>query len=286
MGLYDRPYLQDDSSRAGNWPGARTMVLNLILINSALWIADAFTSDHQITRFLTLSSDVIRRPWDLWQLLSYGFVHSSEISHVLFNMIGLWFFGSEVESLYGRMEFLRLYLLAIVVAGLTWLIITVATLGPGEEARLVGASGGVMAVIALFVFNFPKRTILIWGILPAPAWALGMFFVFMDISGYMHPNGSNVANVAHLGGFAFGALYFKTGLNLGRFVPGNWPPKFKSPLRPKLRIHEPREEVVDDLTEQVDAILEKISRQGEASLSKKERRTLEEASKRYQKKRQ
>jgi hypothetical protein len=87
-----------------------------------------------------------------------------------------------------------------------------------------------------------------------------------------------------LGGAVFGFIYYRTGLNLGRLIPRRlsmgafrW--------RPKLRIHDP-EEAGKDLNQQVDRILEKISRQGEASLTKSERRTLEEASRRYQRRRQ
>ncbi len=98
-----------------------------------------------------------------------------------------------------------------------------------------------------------------------------------------HPT-DNVAHVAHLSGVAFGFIYYQTGLNLGRLVPrrlsGN---PFR--MSPKLRVHDP-DEASRDLSDQVDAILAKISQQGEASLTRKERRTLEEASKRYQRRRQ
>jgi hypothetical protein len=74
-------------------------------------------------------------------------------------------------------------------------------------------------------------------------------------------------------------------MNFGRFAPGGMP-NFKRMLRfkPRLKLHDPEKES-SNLTAQVDAILEKISREGEGSLSRSERRTLEEASRKYQQKR-
>ena len=283
MGIYDRPYLQDEPERTSGWGGGRSLVVNLIIVNVVLWVADAEPLfNGQIRDWLALRSNLLQKPWLCWQLLTYGFVHAPEIGHVLFNMIALWFFGSEIEGVYGRAEFLRIYLLAIVLSGLAWVVMTVAS---DQPAVLVGASGGIMAVVTLFVFHFPRRLIYIWGVLPIPAWALGTLYLVTDVMGFLNPSGSNVANVAHLGGALVGFVYFQTGLNLGRFVPRRLS-DFKLPsFRPRLRLHDPGKEA-HDMSQQVDAILEKISREGESSLTKKERRTLEEASRRYQRRRE
>ena len=142
-----------------------------------------------------------------------------------------------------------------------------------------------MALMILYVLHFPRRILYVWGILPMPAWALGIIYVAVDLLGVFHAPGGRIANVAHLGGVLFGFLYFQTKMNLGRFVPRRLA-NLKGPsLRPKLRIHEPGKEA-RDLNRQVDAILEKISREGESSLTKKERKILEEASRRYQRRRE
>ncbi len=144
-----------------------------------------------------------------------------------------------------------------------------------------------MAIVILFVLNFPRQLLYIWGVLPVPAWALGIFFVVGDLLGFAQGNqagGVQVANIAHLAGAGFAFIYFRSKLNLGRFVPSRLSEMKGSLFRPKLRIHDPEKEALD-LGRQVDAILEKISREGEDSLTKKERRTLEEASRRYQQRR-
>ena len=176
-------------------------------------------------------------------------------------------------------EFLRIYLTAIVLAGLAWVVFATAVGSP----PLVGASGGVMALMILFVFHFPRRIFYIWGILPLPAWALGVMYVVFDLFGVAN-QGGQVAHVAHLAGAAFGFIYFQTGMNLGRMIPRRLSTSMFR-LRPRLRVHDPTHES-RDLNQKVDEILEKISREGEASLTKQERRTLEEASRRYQRRRQ
>jgi membrane associated rhomboid family serine protease len=277
MGIYDRSYYRGDER--GAWLGGRSMVINLILLNVAIYVADAL-ANGQIGAVLALQSDLVTHPWQLWQLLTYGFIHDQNIPHVLFNMFGLWVFGTDVEAIYGRAEFVRFYLVTIVVAGLVWAGVEAIN---REQASLIGASGGVMGVMALYVFNFPRRVLYIWGLVPVPAWALGAIYLVFDLLGAANPGGGQVANVAHLAGMAFGFVYFKAGLNLGHFIPNRLSTAMFR-WKPKLRIHDPEQDT-RDLSKQVDEILEKISQQGEASLTKKERQTLEEASRRYQRRR-
>lgn len=260
------------------------MVVNLIILNVAIYLVD-WLSDYKLSEYFAVQPDLFRRPWQCYQLLTYGFLHDpNQIAHILFNMFFLWMFGTPVEEIYGAAEFLRIYLVAIVVAGLAWVLIQLAN---PDGVPMVGASGGIMAIMMLYVFNFPRRLIYIWGILPVPAWALGVLFVAGDLLGALGSRQDGVANVAHLGGAAFGFVYFRSRINLGRLLPRKLSDLSGSMfrLRPKLRIHDPAEEAVD-LNRQVDEILEKIHREGESSLTKKERRTLEDASRRYQRRRQ
>jgi membrane associated rhomboid family serine protease len=284
MGIYDRDYYQEEEQGRfggvgrGGFAGGRSLVFNLILLNAAIYVADVLSGDT-ISRAVALSSDVFRQPWLAWQFLTYGFVHDPhDITHFLFNMLFLWIFGSEVEAVYGKAEFLRIYLTAIVLAGVAWAATVTASGGP----PLVGASGGIMCLMILFVLHFPRRLLYIWGVIPVPAWALGTLYVLFDLFGI----GANdmVAHVAHLGGAAFGFIYYRAGWNLGRLVPRSFSLGSLRLRKPRLRVHEPRDPQVD-LSRQVDRILEKISREGEASLTKSERRTLEEASRRYQRRR-
>ncbi len=281
MGIYDRAYLQEEE-HSGAWSPGRSMVTNLIIVNVVIWLSGA-VFEAQLVEWMALKSNLFTHPWQAWQLVTYGFAHAGA-AHLLFNMLGLFFFGRELEGIYGRYEFLRIYLVAIVLAGLVWVAMTASQMGMAE---LVGASGGVMAIVFLWVLHFPTRLVYIWGVLPVPGWALGTFFVVGDLLGLVSQGGGGgpqVANIAHLAGVGFAWIYYRTKMNLGRFVPrrlGDLKPRLN---RPKLRIHDPETES-RNLSREVDAILEKISREGEDSLTKKERRTLEEASRRYQRRR-
>ena len=284
MGIYDRDYYQEEERGRyggvgrGGYTSGRSLVVNLILLNAAIYVADVF-SGQRISDVAALSSDIFRRPWMWWQFITYGFVHDPhDFTHILFNMLFLWVFGTDVETVYGKAEFLRIYLTAIVLAGVAWAATVAASGGPS----LVGASGGIMCLMILFVLHFPRRLLYIWGVIPIPAWAIGTLYVVVDLFGM----GSNdmVAHVAHLAGAAFGFLYYRAGWNLGRLVPRSLSVASLRINKPRLRVHEPKDEE-RDLGRQVDQILEKISREGEASLTRQERRTLEKASRRYQRRR-
>ena len=180
---------------------------------------------------------------------------------------------------------------AIVLAGAAWLA-SVQMGHPLQAARfsLVGASGAVMAVLAVFIWYFPRQTLLLWGVLPVPAWALGLLYFVSDVQGATS-GGGNVAHVAHIAGAIFGLLYAWRGWHLGgladvgaafrrrRMRVVRPDDDSRSAPRPSARPREP-ERLDPDLQEQVDRILEKISRSGESSLTTSERDTLTQASRR------
>jgi phosphate uptake regulator len=144
-----------------------------------------------------------------------------------------------------------------------------------------------MAVLAAFIWYYPRQTLLLYGVLPVPAWALGLLYLVSDIGG-IGDRTSNVAHVAHLAGALFGVLYAWRGWNLDGLVevPTAWARRFSR--RPRMRIVRPDDDrdtsarPGDDpqLDDEVDRILEKISRSGEGSLTAAERDTLTRASQR------
>lgn len=282
MGLYDREYVRDEH-RGFFLGGDRTMVTNLLLVNGVVYLADLLF-EGRISEALKLRPDLFQHPWNAWQLITFGFLHDPhDITHVLFNMFGLWLFGRDVEGIYGRREFLRFYLVAIVASGIVWAA-GQSWLGVRSSGCL-GASGAVTAVMVLFTMHYPRRTFMLWGVLPLPAWLICILYVAQDLrglGGQMGAGGVRTAFEAHLAGAAFAVLYRASRVNLGRLVPSRW--RMGRRGAPPLRVHHP-ELHEEDLGTQVDRILEKISREGEASLTPQERRTLETASRRYQQRR-
>jgi membrane associated rhomboid family serine protease len=292
MGVYDRDYYRNDVPRPGiaSWSAVTT----LIVINVLIFIADQFSpaldragSVRWLDEHMALLSDVYRRPWQAWQLLTYGFAHDpATIMHILGNMFGLWLFGRDVETIYGKKQFYQLYLSLIVLSGLAWVVIQKIA-WPRELGATIGASGAVMGVIMVYIFHFPHRTFLFMFAIPMPAWVLGILYVYFDLSGALggwQLTNEHVNNVAHLAGAAFGILFYQTRWTLFSIWPGNWLKSVKR-RRSGYRVYrgdrdgdrsDPRQ-----LQQQVDDILAKISREGEASLTPDERRTLEEASRKY-----
>jgi membrane associated rhomboid family serine protease len=294
MGIYDREYYRDEHggfSLGGDWSAVAT----LVVINVAVFVAELFTTARGagswVEQHLALQPDLFQHPWQAWQLLTYGFVH--EVSnglpwHIIFNMFGLWMFGTAVEGIYGRREFYKLYISLIILSGF---FNTVVEMMSGHPAPLIGASGGVVGVAVIFACHFPQRLIYIYGIIPVPALVfVGLFVLFEFLQ--TADRTSNVAHWAHLGGAAFGFLYFRTGWSLFRIWPGSW--SLRMPRRrTKLRVHDEddtgdSDQPPDDylttgrIQKRVDELLEKISREGEASLTDEERQFLAEASRRYQ----
>jgi len=286
VGIYDRDYYREE--RPGlSLRTPQTIIGALIAVNVAIWLIDGLLmpltslGGGWLSDRMAVHVGALTRPWLWWQYLTYGFAHSPRnFQHILFNMLGLFLLGRDVESLYGRREFLRMYLAMVVFAAVVWNIATKLR-GVPDDIMAYGASGAIAGVVILYALNFPRRTLLLFFVFPIPAWLLGVLLVGMDMYGAVGREGSsNVAYAMHLAGAAFAVIYFHQRWNLTRLTD-DLPAWLRSWSWPKLRVHRP-DEPEPDLGMEVDRILEKIYREGEASLTAKERRTLETASKEYQ----
>jgi membrane associated rhomboid family serine protease len=296
MGLYDRDYVREEE-QGFFLGGDLSMVARLMILNVGIFLVDVLFFDGQLGKWMAVKADLFHKPWNCWQLLTAGFAHDhSNILHVGFNMFGLWLFGRDTEAIYGRKEFLRIYLSMVIFSSLAWVIVTnitssgvpFAQMPEDRIPRMLGASGAVNGIMVLFALHYPRRLLYIWGVFPVPVWLICTFMVGTNVLGFNRSmNGVNderIAYEAHLAGALFAFIYYKTGWNLGRLIPDGFSlSRWRS--RPKLKIHKPTSGE-RDLTQEVDRILEKISAQGESSLTSAERRTLEEASRRYQQRRQ
>jgi len=291
MGIYDREYVRREPG-GFSLGGGRSVVVNLVLLNVAVFLFNMlfFTGSHRFIDGIATHVGDLSHPLYWWRFLSSGFAHDPRgITHILFNMYGLWLFGRDIEGVYGPREFLRVYLAMIVFSSVAWAGLQ-AWQGDWRSTS-IGASGAVTGVVVLFVMHFPHRQLLIFFAIPAPAWLVGVFLIGYDVVGTMQlGNGMEpvdaprIAHSAHLAGAAFAAAYRYWGWNLGSWLPGRGSRFSRLVRRPRLRVHDPGEPETD-LSRRVDEILEKISTKGEESLTKEERRTLEEASRRYQRRR-
>jgi membrane associated rhomboid family serine protease len=133
------------------------------------------------------------------QLISYMFLHSS-VLHIVFNMIGLIVFGPDIEKRFGTTNFIKIYLLMGVVAGLFNMFLI--------PNPVLGASGAVWGLMMIYALFNPNTVLYIYFIIPAKVkYIIGVFFT---IELYMALMGSNdgVSHVAHVGGALTGLLIY------------------------------------------------------------------------------
>jgi membrane associated rhomboid family serine protease len=144
----------------------------------------------------------------IWQIVTYAFLHDThQISHLLFNMWGLWMFGTEIERYVGPRRLLACYFASVLTAALTQLFVP-ALLGapPGPT---IGASGGVFGLLLVYALMFPYRKImLLIPPIPMPAWVFATLYagveLFLGVTGSL----SGIAHFAHLGGMIGSGLVF------------------------------------------------------------------------------
>ena len=136
----------------------------------------------------------------VWQIVTYAFLHSTgNLTHLLFNMLGLWMFGAEIERYVGPRRLAICYFASVVTAGLTQII--VPPLLGAAPAPTIGASGGVFGLLLAYALMFPNRKVVpLIPPIPMPAWLFATLYagvvLFLGVTGSL----SGVAHFAHLGG--------------------------------------------------------------------------------------
>ena len=237
---------------------------------------------------------------EVWRLLTYAFLHDPQIIsfHLLFNMLFLWWFGSDVEQLYGRKEFLAIYLVSALLGGSAYEIWSLAT---GTTSSCLGASGAVTTMLVLCALHYPRRIIFMWFV-PMPIWLFAIFNIAQDAFIFVGGIKSNVAVVVHLAGAVFAVAYYQWQRRiveiLGELM---WWRRAGSRTRLKLFRPDPDKEeepvavsatskpqpaaVDEHLEAKLDAVLEKIAKTGKESLTKEEQTILQQASAMYKRRR-
>ena len=141
-----------------------------------------------------------------WQIVTYAFLHSTRnITHLLFNMLGLWMFGTEVERYVGPRRLLACYFASVVTAALSQLFVPMIFGAP--PGPTIGASGGVFGLLLAYAFLFPTRKVIpLIPPIPMPAWLFATLYagveLFLGVTGTL----SGIAHFAHLGGMVGSAL--------------------------------------------------------------------------------
>ena len=260
------------------WTTGRRSVVTLLIVASVLaFFAQTFveTAMPGFTRqWLCLSREGIQQGY-YWQFLTYLFIHGSPgapvmlgIVHLFLNMMMLYFVGREVEAIVGSRHLLGMYFIGGVVGGLGQILAV-------PSVSVAGASAGVCAVLIAFTTILPEFevTMLFFFVIPVRlrakyvGWMVAGTAVVLPLLRVM----PDIAHIAHLGGCVVGWIYAR---QLG----------FGNPLWVQRRLVERRQREArlarmdpdQYMVEEIDPILDKISRDGIRSLSRRERRILEQ----------
>ncbi|MEM7645532.1 MAG: rhomboid family intramembrane serine protease [Pseudomonadota bacterium] len=197
------------------------MVKKLIILNVGIWfflqliLENLFLSQDYITQFFSFTPKYTLENFFIWQPLTYMFLHSKNVFHVILNMVSLWFFGSELEYRWGAKSFLLYYLACGVGAAFIYFIgVIVVGLVQGHEPLVyvipvLGASGAVFGVLLAYGILFGDRIIYFFGVFPMKAKIFLMIIGGIEVVSLLSAGmgGSNVANLAHIGGLISGYLY-------------------------------------------------------------------------------
>ncbi|MDJ0762383.1 MAG: rhomboid family intramembrane serine protease [Myxococcota bacterium] len=195
------------------WP-MTPMVKRIMIILAVVWILEliiARTVGDDVIWHFSLTPIMVYPGLEVWQLVTWMWLHGFDLSHILFNCLFLWMFGGSLEIAWGSRSFLRFYLTCGIGSGL---VVLVSGWIFAPNIPVLGASGAIYGLVVAWAISYPNRIIYFFGIFPMK----GKHFVLIPI-GYalvdflMATKG--VSHAAHLGGMAIGAL----------LVTGFWRPE-------------------------------------------------------------
>jgi membrane associated rhomboid family serine protease len=180
----------------------------LILINAAVFLAQLVLGGVALE---SLALWPLGSGFMPWQVLSYAFVHAN-LLHLLFNMWGVFMFGSDLERTWGPRRYLSYYLTCALSAAAAQLLVAGLT---GAQYPTVGASGALFGLLLAFAMVFPNRTIMpLFPPIPMRAPVFVAVYAALELVLGVTGTQAGVAHFAHLGGLAGGFLLMQ--LRYGR----------------------------------------------------------------------
>jgi len=180
----------------------------LIVANVAMFLLNGATGDLLVSLALWPfgASQFAGVGFAPWQLVTYAFLHGS-VLHLFFNMLALYMFGGAIEQVFCSRRFLTYYLVCVVSAALTQLLVAVLT---GGYYPTIGASGGVFGLLLAYGLYFPNnRVMLLFPPIPMPARMFVLVYAVLELVMGVTGTQSGVAHFAHLGGMVGGFIMLR-----------------------------------------------------------------------------
>lgn len=263
------------------------IVDKLIYINIAVFILTLVISTFQglykgdinwLLTWFSLDDDyatLLKKPWTI---ISYGFLHAGFL-HVLMNVIVLHFIGNLFVEYFTQKQLLSFYLLGTFFGGLLFVFSqNYFPLFEGKSSILVGASAGISAIFIGIAMHIPNYQLKLRFIGFVKLWHLAAFWIALDIIALIGDNAGG--HFAHLGGSLFGYLYVTKANNKEITIFNGITSIFKKKRKPLKTVYKSPNKTsntnkTSDLTQQqIDAILDKISKSGYDTLTKTEKEFL------------
>jgi len=176
--------------------------LYIIGINMLVYLLTYINPDF--SKILSMNPLFVIKGGMYWQIFTYQFVHGG-LSHLVFNMLGVFIFGLAVEQRTGSKEFLLLYLLSGTLCGAFSFLLYILT--GTWYVFLMGASGALFALMLAYAVLYPDSVMLIWGIVPVPAPLLVLGYAALEVIYMFTGTNQGVAHSTHLIGFAVAWVY-------------------------------------------------------------------------------
>jgi membrane associated rhomboid family serine protease len=205
-----RRYASPSVSSFSFGPGPMSTALKaLIGANVVMFVAQLFFPI--VTDLLGLHPAWVLRYLWVWQLATYMFLHGG-IFHIVFNMLALWMFGTELERTWGTRYFLKFYAVTGIGAGFLTVLFSLLPFGFAQQlqhANIIGASGAIYGLLLAYALYFPDRPILMYFVFPVPA---KIFVAIMGAIAFLSSlsEAGGVANATHLGGLLVAYLFLKS----------------------------------------------------------------------------
>ena len=211
MPRYPSRYVTQSSFSFGPGP-ISTAIKAIIGANVVMFLATTAVPSLQLQ--LGLVPKWVVHELRIWQLVTYLFIHAGPF-HILFNMLALWMFGTELERIWGTRFFLKFYFVTGIGAGVLTVVLSMLPFAPLQQlyaSDIVGASGAVYGLILAFALYFPNRPVLLI-IFPVPAKIFALIMGALAFYSSMSDSGGGVASATHLCGLLVAYVYLK-GLRL------------------------------------------------------------------------
>lgn len=250
--------------------GAMTPVVkNLLMLNIGVFLLQL-----AFPRVLENMGALFPVRWSLlqpWRFVSYMFLHAG-FFHILMNMYGLFLFGPMLEQTLGKKRFLTLYFVSGILGGIGW-----AVLAPARLVPCVGASGAIFGLLMSFAALYPSmQIILLFPPIPLKMWQFALGYGVIELIHVLGQHGGRVANSAHLAGGLAGLAY--TLYLIRKVEPWRFKRLFSGLDRWQEKMDERKENRSNASREEINRILDKVSRHGIGSLTPREREILRKAS--------